>query len=65
MKCYVCGKVGPDKFSKAAQSWDWFHGYLDETVHFCPAHQDSEERRKLWILSRVKPEAEKSWDEGL
>ncbi|CAE6845466.1 hypothetical protein R75461_07230 [Paraburkholderia nemoris] len=35
--CCVCGTPCPDKFTGAARGWDWFTGYFDETVHFCPA----------------------------
>jgi len=55
MKCIVCGKEGPNKFTKkAAQTWDWFTGYLKETVHFCPAHKNSPERAELWRQSQIK-----------
>jgi len=55
MSCYVCGVVGPSKFSRAAGNWDWFHGYLPETVHFCPAHRNSPEHEKLLEQSKVNP----------
>ncbi|MBK3786989.1 hypothetical protein G3A43_43240 [Paraburkholderia aspalathi] len=34
--CCMCGALCPDKFTGDARGWDWFTGYLDETVHFCP-----------------------------
>lgn len=54
MKCHVCGKIGPDKYCREAQAWDWFHGYLKETVHFCPDHRKSPERDRLFLLSQIK-----------
>ncbi|MGF6603685.1 hypothetical protein P3T23_008439 [Paraburkholderia sp. GAS448] len=35
--CCMCGAPCPDKFAGAARGWDWFTGYFDETVHFCPS----------------------------
>jgi hypothetical protein len=57
MKCVVCGNEGPDKISLGAQDWDWFTGYLPETVHFCPSHKASPERQKLWQESQERPVA--------
>lgn len=57
--CEVCGMHGPNKFTVAALTWDWFHGYLDKTFHFCPAHRHSAEHDELFRLSRIKsPEPE-------
>jgi hypothetical protein len=53
MKCAVCGGIGPDKFTREAQSWDWFTQYLDETVHFCQAHKNSPEQAELWRISQI------------
>lgn len=36
MVCTLCG-ASANKFSRDALGWDWFTGYMDETVHFCPA----------------------------
>jgi hypothetical protein len=57
MKCTICGKQGPEnKFSQEAfQLWDWFTGYLKETVHFCPLHKDSPERHALFARSQQRP----------
>ncbi len=55
MNCRVCGIQGPDKFSKAASEWDWFTGYLSDTVHFCPLHRRSSEYEELLRLSKVRP----------
>ena len=54
MNCYVCGLCGPDKFSRDAHNWDWFTGYLTETVHFCPSHIASPQRKELWEKSKIR-----------
>lgn len=56
MVCVVCGALGPHKFSRQASNWDWFSGYLPETVHFCPEHKGNDECERLRALSlRPKP----------
>jgi hypothetical protein len=55
MKCAACGKLGPaDKCSPEAQSWDWFTGYLANTVHFCPKHVNSKLAKELWRKSQAE-----------
>jgi hypothetical protein len=54
MVCVVCGKRGPENTAEAdRQGWDWFTQHLDETVHFCPEHQNSDRRKQLWNISQV------------
>ena len=55
MKCYVCGKEGPSKFTEEANAWDWFQGYLPQTVHFCPEHKNSEQREDLHFQALKNP----------
>jgi hypothetical protein len=56
VKCTVCGIEGPSKYSHlGAQQWDWFTGYLQETVHFCPQHKGSAEYERLRIESLHEP----------
>lgn len=55
-KCELCDAVLESKYSRESADWNWFHGYLPETVHFCPAHKRSSEYFALIELSRKKPE---------
>jgi len=56
MKCEECGALGPEnKCSAAAQDWDWFTGYFERTVHFCPEHKESRMRYEMFEKSREKP----------
>ena len=55
-KCELCERVLPDKLSSEARGWDWFTGYLTETVHFCPDHANSPKHDALLRESRIKPE---------
>jgi hypothetical protein len=58
VNCEVCGiPGGENKLSEDAQAWDWFTGYLDRTVHFCPIHKGSAKREELFRLSKIKKEA--------
>lgn len=60
MKCYVCGIEGPDKNTwEAANNWNWFSGYLKETVHFCPEHKNSEQHNHLFSIRENKEELAK------
>lgn len=53
-KCHICSRRLSSKFVKDAQDWDWFTGYLPETVHFCPVHKDSQEAKRLYKQSQTK-----------
>lgn len=35
-KCNFCEAILYSKLSHEAKFWDWFTGYLPETVHICP-----------------------------
>jgi hypothetical protein len=34
---FSCGSSLMNKYSDEADAWDWFTGYGDKTIHFCPA----------------------------
>lgn len=36
-------------------NWDWFTGYLPETLYWCPKHRRTPERKRAFIYSREKP----------
>jgi hypothetical protein len=55
-KCLICGAICPEKTSQAARGWDWYHGYLPKTVHFCPRHKGNELRDKLLKIGEKRPE---------
>jgi len=56
-KCELCDAVLVNKFCREGMDWDWFHGYLPCTVHFCPRHKHSSQREELFQRSQVKPES--------
>ena len=62
-QCQMCDAVLHDKFSKEALGWDWFHGYLPETVHFCPTHRHSQEHNYLLEQSQRKPDGNRVVDQ--
>jgi hypothetical protein len=53
-KCMECDAVLESKYW-GTQGWDWFHGYLPETVHFCPQHATSLLHNELREKSRIRP----------
>jgi hypothetical protein len=62
--CFVCKRAGPtnkysrEAYSREAINWDWFTGYLAETVYFCPIHKDSIDRAIMFVRSQEKPKLE-------
>ncbi len=53
--CDVCGKKHPKKLDAGRDGWDWFHGYLDRTHHFCPKCIQGRTYYKMKVLSEQKP----------
>jgi hypothetical protein len=54
-KCEMCDAILKSKFVPESKAWDWFTGYLDQTLHFCPVHRRSKEHDEWLELSKVKP----------
>jgi hypothetical protein len=64
-KCHMCDAVlSGSLYTGQAEFWDWFTGYLPETVYFCPRHKNSHERHDLFDVSRCKPVAAGKTPEG-
>ena len=52
IKCELCDAILYSKYSDQAQGWDWFTGYLDRTMHYCPTHSRSSERNDMFERSQ-------------
>ncbi len=53
MQRVVCGEQTLYRFKYRTDcQWDWFTGYLPQTVHFCPNCKDSERRYEMYFKSR-------------
>lgn len=60
--CIVCGLAAPDDIkAREKQGWDWFTGYLDRTVHFCPKDRRGPTFSHFMELSQKKPPAGEQW----
>lgn len=58
--CYFgCGNVLTTKFDmKAIEMWDWFCGYAEHPIHFCPDCRKNRQPEidRLRVVLNTKPE---------
>lgn len=64
MRCLVCNVEAPNKVLGVAETWDWFTGYLEETVYFCPKHKTSAKRDELFRMSQIPRAAAQEKPQG-
>ena len=56
---FGCGAHLANKFNNTiAQGWEWFTGYGEHTIHFCPACRNTRQSEVDWIRKslNVKPD---------
>ena len=51
-ECEACPRV----LIERDWTWDWFTGYLDRTVYFCPDHKGGPESKRLRQQSLIRPD---------
>ncbi len=54
---FGCGRELLDKYSRLADGWQWFTGYGDGPIHFCPAcrHARQHEIDSIRLRANVRP----------
>lgn len=56
LTCCLCGKESRMTMPAAgANGWDWFKGFMEKRLEFCPACKLKTQRDELFELSRRRP----------
>ena len=56
-QCYFCNAVMPDKFGPhdAYAGWDWFAGYGEKPLHFCPSCRKNRAIETIRAKLNIRP----------
>lgn len=50
--CCLCGAEAALTYTAADKGWDWFTGYFEKTLEFCPTCRHTRTRNELFEASR-------------